>query len=85
METFSALLVLCPGNSPVTGEFPSQRPVTRSFDVFFDLIKPGHIMYGDRKESNNVYRTPHKYLGFFSDYKHNWKFKSCDGGMCSEM
>ena len=25
------------GNSPVTGEFPPQRPVTRSFDVFFDL------------------------------------------------
>ena len=23
----------CAGNSPVTGEFPSQRPVTRSFDV----------------------------------------------------
>ena len=37
METFSALLALCVGNSPVTGEFPSQRPVTRSFDVFFDL------------------------------------------------
>ena len=37
METFSALLVLCAGNSPITGEFPSQRPVTRSFDVFFDL------------------------------------------------
>ena len=31
METFSALLALCAGNSPVTGEFPSQRPVTRSF------------------------------------------------------
>ena len=28
-ETFSAL--------PVPGEFPAQRPVTRSFDVFFDL------------------------------------------------
>ena len=27
----------CAGNSPVTGEFPSQRPVTQSFDVFFDL------------------------------------------------
>ena len=27
---------LC-GNSPATGEFPSQRPVTRSFAVFFDL------------------------------------------------
>ena len=37
METFSALLALCAGNSPVTGEFPSQRPVTWSFDVFFDL------------------------------------------------
>ena len=37
METFSVLLALCAGNSPVTGEFPSQRPVTRSFDVFFDL------------------------------------------------
>ena len=38
METFIALLALCAGNSPVTGEFPSQRPVTRSFDVFFDLV-----------------------------------------------
>ena len=37
METFSALLALCEGNSPVIGEFPSQRPVTRRFDVFFDL------------------------------------------------
>ena len=27
---------LC-GNSPVTGEFLAQRPVTQSFDVFFDL------------------------------------------------
>ena len=37
MEKFSALLALCAGNSPVPGEFPAQRPVTRSFDVFFDL------------------------------------------------
>ena len=37
METFSALLAFCAGNSPVTGEFPSQRPVKRSFDVSFDL------------------------------------------------
>ena len=35
METFSALLALCAGNSPVTGEFPSQRPVTRRFGVFY--------------------------------------------------
>ena len=37
METFSALLAICVGNSPVPGEFPTQRPVTRSFDVYFDL------------------------------------------------
>ena len=37
METLSALLAICAGNSPVPGEFPAQRPVTRSFDVFFDL------------------------------------------------
>ena len=37
METFSALLALCAGNSPVIGEFPAHRPVTRSFNVFFDL------------------------------------------------
>ena len=37
METFSALLAICAGNSPVHGEFPAQRSVTRSFDVFFDL------------------------------------------------
>ena len=37
VETFSALLDICAGNSPASGEFPAQRPVTRSFDVFFDL------------------------------------------------
>ena len=37
METFSALLAIYAGNSPITGESPAQRPVTRSFDVSFDL------------------------------------------------
>ena len=37
METFSALLAICAGNSPVTGEVPAQGAVTRSFDVIFDL------------------------------------------------
>ena len=36
METFSVLLPICEGNSPVCGEFPAQRPATRSFDVFCD-------------------------------------------------
>ena len=37
MQTFSALLAIYARNSPVTGEFPAQRPVTHSFNVFFDL------------------------------------------------
>ena len=39
MEIFSTSLALCAGNSPVTGEFPTQRPVTRSFDAFFDMAR----------------------------------------------
>ena len=31
------LIALCEENPPVTGGFPSQRPVAGSFDVFFDL------------------------------------------------
>ena len=37
VEIFSVLLALCEGNPPVTGGFPSQMPVTRKFNVFFDL------------------------------------------------
>ena len=47
METLSALLALCAGNSPVTGEFTAQRPVTRIFDVSFDLRLNKHL----RKQS----------------------------------
>ena len=47
METFSAFQALCRGNSPVTGGFPAQRPVTRSFDAFFDL----HLNKGLSKQS----------------------------------
>ena len=36
METFSALLAICARNSPVSGEFPAQGPVTRSFDVWIN-------------------------------------------------
>ena len=37
MKTFSVLLAICAGNSPAPGEIPAQRPVTRSFEIFFDL------------------------------------------------
>ena len=36
METFSALLAICAGNSSVPGEFPTHRPVTRA--LMFSLI-----------------------------------------------
>ena len=38
METFSALLAIRAGNSPVTGEFPAQRPVTQSFDAIYSPV-----------------------------------------------
>ena len=44
METFSVLLALCAGNLLVTGEFSSHRPVTWSFDVFFDLCLCKHMI-----------------------------------------
>ena len=48
METFSTLLAICEGNSPVPSEFLAQRPVTQSFDVFFDLPqKNGWVNNGE--------------------------------------
>ena len=38
MESFTALLALCAGNSLATGEFPSQKPVTQNFGVLFALV-----------------------------------------------
>ena len=49
METFSALLALCAGNSPATGVFLAQRPVTRSLDVFFDLHLNKRLSKRDRE------------------------------------
>ena len=47
MDTISVLLLaICAGNSPVTGEFSGLRPVTRGFDVFFDLCLKSMSPYG---------------------------------------
>ena len=43
MEAFSALLAICAGNSPAPGEFPAQRPVTRSFDVLICVWMNGWV------------------------------------------
>ena len=59
METFSALLALCEENPPVTGDFPSQKPITRSFDVLFDLRldKPNHRDVGDLRRHRAHYEV----------------------------
>ena len=59
MKTFSALLALCEGNSPVTGEFPSQRPVTRSFEVFFDMRLNKRL---SKKSKRRWFETPSRSL-----------------------
>ena len=65
METFSGLLAFRAGNSLVVGKFPSQRPVTRSFDIFFDLHlnkrlskQPGRCWF----ETPSVTPMPWRYL-----------------------
>ena len=57
METVSALLALCVGNLPVTGEFPSQRPVTWSFDVFFDLRRNKRLSNNNKAGDLRRHRT----------------------------
>ena len=50
METFSALLAFCAGNSPVTDDFPAHRPVTPSFDFVLWSApekKPGEVNNGE--------------------------------------
>ena len=56
METFSALMTLCVGNSPVTGEFPTQRPVTQSFDV--SLIRAWINGWVNNREDGDLRRHP---------------------------
>ena len=55
METFSALLALCVGNSPVAGEFPTQMSVTRKFDVSFDLNWVNNREAGDLRRNRPHY------------------------------
>ena len=56
MQTFSSLLALCEGNSPVTGGFPSQRPVTSGFDDFFTLICAWTNGWVDNRDASDLGR-----------------------------
>ena len=46
------LLAICAGNSPVPVEFPTQRPVTQSFDVLFDLRLNKRLKVNNREASD---------------------------------
>ena len=39
----SALLAICAGDSPATGEFPGQKPVTRSYDSWVYYGEAGDL------------------------------------------
>ena len=80
METFFALLVFCEGNPPVTGGFPSQRPVTWSFDVSFDMRLNKRLS----KHSRRWFETPSLSLwrhcydcpwGMWMSAKEPWKIR----------
>ena len=68
METISVLLAICAGNSPVTGEFPAQRPVTRNFHFFIcarlnDWVNNGEA--GDLRRHRAHYDVTAMGLGGF--------------------
>ena len=74
-ETFSALLAFCDGNPPVTGRFPSQRPVTQSF--VFSLICPWRNGWGNNRDAGDLRRRHANYdvtimwrtvTGYFSHF-----------------
>ena len=59
METFNALLALSEEISPVSDEFPSQRPVTQGFDVFLDLRLNKRL---SKQSWNWLFETPSRSL-----------------------
>ena len=75
METFSALLAVCAGNSPVTGEFPAQRPA-----LMFSLIcvwingwvnnrEAGHLKRY-RAHYDVIVMANHRYISHDALYMH---------------
>ena len=70
IKAYSALPDLCVGNPPVTDGFRSQRPGTRSFDVFFDL----HLTMGwanNREHSDSGCHRAHYDVTVMSLYFSN--------------
>ena len=59
METLSMLLAICTGNSPISGEFSAQRPVTRALMFFFDLSLNKRL---SKQSSGWWFETPSRLL-----------------------
>ena len=77
METFSTLLTIRAGNSPVPDEFPTQRPVMQSFHVYLDLCPnkrlskqswgwwfetPSRPLWRHHNESSTLLLCPHPHV-----------------------
>ena len=75
METFSALLAICSGNSPVIGEFPAQRPVTQGFDVLFDLRLNKRL---SKQWRGWRFETPSHPLWRHCNVNSNWRILNTD-------
>ena len=89
METFSALWAICAGNSSVTGKFPAQRPVTRSFDVFFDLrLNNGWVNNreaADLRRHRDHYVATVMFMIFYFQLMHPVKFLDYDSMILSPV
>ena len=75
METFSALLAICAGNSQVTGEFPAQRPVTRRFDFF--ICARMNCWVNNREAGDLRLHCAHCDVTVIVVCKHDVHFKCC--------
>ena len=58
--SLSAVLAICTGNSPVSGEFPPQKPVTRIFDGFFCYLRLNKPL--SKQSGGSWFETPSRSL-----------------------
>ena len=70
METFFALLALCTRNLLVTGEFSIPKPVTRSFDVFIDLLLNKRLSEQSRRP---WFQTPLRLSWHYCNAQSYWR------------
>ena len=64
MEPFSALLALCGRIPLVTGAFPSQRPMTWSYNVIFDLLLDKQL---SKQSKRRRYETPSRPMPYWQE------------------